>query len=121
MFRFFSSGGHHRLNQDNRGTIINVAQIISHEGFNMGHLRNDIALLRLATPVQFSRSINTVCLPTQGHRVSLTKTCYISGRKTLVQILVCRLNPSKNLNKKLSFLLFLSALQNELQNRQLRI
>lgn len=58
---------------------IKVEQLFAHEDFSMAHLKNDIALLKLKTPVMLSDKVNTVCLPEQGSRVGDGKICYITG------------------------------------------
>lgn len=42
-----------------------VSRIIIHPSFNSGNLKNDVAILKLATPVQLGTTptITTACLP----------------------------------------------------------
>ena len=57
--------GLHNQTQLKEGTILEVEELILHEDYDhdLWH-RNDIALLRLATPVQFNDKISPICLPT---------------------------------------------------------
>ena len=48
----------------------------------MQHLQNDIAVLKLASPVTLTPQIQTICLPSQGSRVAAGHQCYISGLAT---------------------------------------
>ena len=57
----------------------NLKQQISHEGFSMRHLRNDIALLQLDRPAQLSTKVNLVCLPPKGSKVTPGPKCFITG------------------------------------------
>ncbi|GAB6030888.1 hypothetical protein CHUAL_007720 [Chamberlinius hualienensis] len=61
--------------------IFNVSQLIAHEDYSLESSENDIGLIRLSRPVDFSDTIRPICLP--GHSLSITsfegKKCYISG------------------------------------------
>ncbi|XP_034474814.1 trypsin beta-like [Drosophila innubila] len=48
--------------QSEGGTLIKVAKIISHERYNIPMFANDIAVLRLAEPLAFGESINSIPL-----------------------------------------------------------
>ncbi|KAJ7389461.1 Chymotrypsinogen B [Desmophyllum pertusum] len=70
--------GAHRIHGD--GVVYRINKIIMHSGFSMSHLRNDIALLRLAVPVKLNSKVGTVCFPPMGsRRVSPGTQCWISG------------------------------------------
>ncbi|KAH8238451.1 hypothetical protein KR032_006944, partial [Drosophila birchii] len=45
------------------GVLVQVAEVIFHEGYG-SHLRNDVALLRLETPLIYSTNIQAIDLPT---------------------------------------------------------
>ena len=45
----------------------------------MSHLKNDIALLELESPVTLSDKVNTICLPMQDSRITDGHKCYITG------------------------------------------
>lgn len=55
-----------------------VIQIVVHENFNSGNLRNDIGLLILDEPVNLAENIQTVCLPPQNENFD-NSNCYASG------------------------------------------
>ena len=78
-FHHFYSGAHERFGTTDVEQSIKVKRLFVHEGFSINHLRNDIALLQLATPASLSDKVNTVCLPGQGSRVSDGHNCYITG------------------------------------------
>ena len=78
-FHHFCSGAHERLGTTDVEQSIKVKRLFVHEGFSYRHLRNDIALLQLATPASLSDKVNTVCLPEQGSRVPDGHNCYITG------------------------------------------
>lgn len=59
-----------------------AARIVLHPRFNNETLENDIALLRLASPVRRQPHINTVCLPdtpVQESELIASSSCYITG------------------------------------------
>lgn len=55
-----------------------VREVISHEQFNKGSLRNDIALLILDQPFELAENIQPVCLPPKNHNFDGNK-CFASG------------------------------------------
>lgn len=55
-----------------------ISKIIMHEKFDK-KLMNDIALLKLSSPVKTSPQVNTVCLPAQGNKAVTGSKCYIAG------------------------------------------
>ena len=78
-FLILNLGAHERLGTTEVQQKIKVKQLFAHEGFSMQHLKNDIALLQLATPAKLSDKVNTVCLPAQGSRIPDGHKCYITG------------------------------------------
>ncbi|KAM9456166.1 transmembrane protease serine 2 isoform 1-T1 [Clarias gariepinus] len=56
-----------------------VSEVISHSGYNTDTSTNDIALMKLRTPLQFSSSIAPVCLPNSGLDFSTSRTYYVTG------------------------------------------
>ncbi|KAF4082314.1 hypothetical protein AMELA_G00150140 [Ameiurus melas] len=56
-----------------------VTQIISHPGFDSNNNNNDIALMKLLTPLQISSTIRPVCLPNTGLDLSTSRTYYATG------------------------------------------
>lgn len=58
--------------------IRDVNEIVVHENFNSGNLRNDIALAFLSSPVRFNDKIATVCIPPLNTNFD-SQRCYVSG------------------------------------------
>ncbi|XP_038590801.1 chymotrypsin-like protease CTRL-1 [Micropterus salmoides] len=56
-----------------------VSQIIKHPNFNQPTLNNDIALLQLSSPVNFTNYIRPVCLAANGSIFNAGTTCWVSG------------------------------------------
>lgn len=56
-----------------------VKEVIIHEKFNRGSLRNDVALLMLDKEVEIFDNVNTVCLPPPDFVFDGYQQCYISG------------------------------------------
>lgn len=69
--------GAHRRSED--GVVYRINKIIMHAGFSMTHLRNDIALLRLAIPVKLNQKMGAVCFPKLGSRVFPGTKRWITG------------------------------------------
>jgi len=62
--------------------IRKVSQILKHPDFipaKFSNLNDDIALIKLETPIKFSDIIRPICLPTQDEAIPTTKVCAISG------------------------------------------
>ncbi|KAF5276066.1 hypothetical protein FQA39_LY00862 [Lamprigera yunnana] len=55
-----------------------IKQVITHEGFKLNNLFNDVALLVLETPFDKALHIGTICLPQYG-TVFNSKECFASG------------------------------------------
>lgn len=72
--------GKHSLEAVEEGsTSLRAAAIISHEGYNILLSRNDIALIKLSSPVTFSDTIMAACLPEQGFTLPHGERCYVTG------------------------------------------
>jgi len=57
-----------------------VQDIVIHKHFNpIGIIENDIALALLAFPVNFSASIQPVCLPEKAFMVQAGTECWVTG------------------------------------------
>ncbi|XP_025929829.1 chymotrypsin-C [Apteryx rowi] len=56
-----------------------VEKIIVHENWNSYLIINDIALIKLAKPVQESESIQAACLPPSGLLLPQGYPCYVTG------------------------------------------
>jgi len=71
--RFAIKAGAHdqTCNNANCATQVDVSQIILHPGYNPNTLVNDIALIRLATPLTYGTTIQPVCLPADDSSVTI--------------------------------------------------
>lgn len=81
-------GAHARSGTTAVQQVIRVQQVFAHEDFCYSHLKNDIALLKLATPATLSDKVNTVCLPEQGSRIAAGHQCYITGISHSIELKV---------------------------------
>jgi len=54
-----------------------ASQIFVHPGFSYRHFQNDVAVIRLATPIRFNQAVQPICLPKSAARVG--QPCYITG------------------------------------------
>ncbi|XP_047445703.1 chymotrypsin-like elastase family member 2A [Mugil cephalus] len=73
--------GKHSLQSANEpGSVaITPERIIVHENWDSANIRNDIALIKLSTPVAFSDSILAACLPAAGDVLAHDSPCYVTG------------------------------------------
>lgn len=75
-----------------KGPSVSVDKTIVHPGFTWDTLANDVALLKLAYPVQFDKYVEPVCLPTQILPLSNVQAVVAGWGRTSEQG-----NPSNNL------------------------
>uniref|UniRef100_A0A673AGR1 pancreatic elastase II n=1 Tax=Sphaeramia orbicularis TaxID=375764 RepID=A0A673AGR1_9TELE len=73
--------GKHSLETDNEaGSIaISPAKIVVHPNWDSYRIRNDIALIKLSTPVKLSNTIMPACLPPSGQVLPHDSPCYVTG------------------------------------------
>ncbi|KAM6435541.1 chymotrypsin-C-like [Liasis olivaceus] len=72
--------GNQKLKEEEAGEVaVAVEKAIVHEKWNSLLIINDIALLKLARPVQFSDTIQPSCLPAAGTLLPQDFPCYITG------------------------------------------
>ncbi|KAJ1157455.1 hypothetical protein NDU88_010167 [Pleurodeles waltl] len=73
--------GKHSLNTaDEEGSVlISPEKIIVHEKWNSFLIVNDIALIKLAEPVQVSEKIQPACLPAAGALLPNNFSCFVTG------------------------------------------
>nr|XP_046252791.1 chymotrypsin-like elastase family member 2A [Scatophagus argus] len=72
--------GKHNLKNNELGSIaISPSKIIVHENWDSYRIRNDIALIKLSTPVKLSNSITPACLPASGEILPNNYPCYVTG------------------------------------------
>ncbi|KAB0403507.1 hypothetical protein E2I00_002449 [Balaenoptera physalus] len=61
------------------GNGYRVAKVISHPNYDSKTKNNDIALMKLQTPLTFNDRVKPVCLPNPGMMLEPTQSCWISG------------------------------------------
>ncbi|NXK56715.1 CTRC protein, partial [Chauna torquata] len=72
--------GKHDLTEENDGAVaLDVEEIIVHEKWNSFFIINDIALIKLARPVQENANIQAACLPPSGLQLDNGYPCQITG------------------------------------------
>ncbi|KAM6139877.1 LOW QUALITY PROTEIN: trypsin I-P1-like [Pterocles gutturalis] len=70
-------GKHNLALTESSQQLISAAKIIRHPNYSSSTLNNDIMLIKLATPAQLNRAVQTVPLPSSC--VAAGTTCLISG------------------------------------------
>ena len=63
-----------------------VSKIIMHPNYARNTINNDIALMKLSSPVIMNDHVNTVCLPNATDAVSVGARCYITGKSSNLYI-----------------------------------
>ncbi|KAB5567392.1 hypothetical protein PHYPO_G00232220 [Pangasianodon hypophthalmus] len=73
--------GKHSLNTANEAgsIVLGVQKIFVHPQWDSQRIRNDIALIKLASPVQYSSKITPACLPADGLVLPNGYSCYVTG------------------------------------------
>ncbi|XP_031573889.1 chymotrypsin-like protease CTRL-1 [Actinia tenebrosa] len=71
------AGAHRRRGSTSVQQTVRLTQIIEHPSYDNRRIVNDIALLRLAKPIQMSDKVGAVCLTKS--RPDPGKRCYITG------------------------------------------
>lgn len=61
------------------GSRHQVERVISHPNYDSKTKNNDIALMKLQTPLAFNDVVKPVCLPNPGMMLDLAQECWISG------------------------------------------
>lgn len=77
---FVRLGDHHSEIYENSEIEIYIENWFIHEDFRKGQLmNNDIAVIQLKQPIQFTNYIQPICLPNKETRYEPGKNCTISG------------------------------------------
>uniref|UniRef100_A0A7M4FLG0 Chymotrypsin-C-like n=1 Tax=Crocodylus porosus TaxID=8502 RepID=A0A7M4FLG0_CROPO len=72
--------GKQNLKEEEAGSVAaGVEKIIVHEKWNSIQIINDIALIKLAEPVELSKTIQPACLPPAGEILPQGFPCYVTG------------------------------------------
>ncbi|XP_016891320.1 chymotrypsin-like elastase family member 2A [Cynoglossus semilaevis] len=72
--------GKHSLKASEDGSVsLTAAEIITHEDYNIFLSRNDIALIKLSSPVTLSDTISPACLPEEDVTLAHGSPCYVTG------------------------------------------
>ncbi|XP_062316171.1 chymotrypsin-C-like [Osmerus eperlanus] len=72
-------GKHNLINEEEGSLYVAPAKIVVHEKWTQLFIRNDIALIKLETPVTFSDSVMAACLPEAGFLLPHNEPCYVTG------------------------------------------
>lgn len=73
-------GDHHSEEREGSEVEVFIQNWVIHEDFRKGqHMNNDIAVILLKTPIQFTNFIQPVCLPPKDTVYTPGKNCTISG------------------------------------------
>ncbi|KAM6976931.1 chymotrypsin-like elastase family member 2A [Aplochiton taeniatus] len=72
-------GKHNLIETEESSLFLGTATIIVHETWNPLFIRNDIALIKLESPVTFTDSIMAACLPKAGFLLPNNEPCYVTG------------------------------------------
>ncbi|XP_067250831.1 chymotrypsin-like elastase family member 2A isoform X1 [Chanodichthys erythropterus] len=72
-------GKHYMMENESGSVAISPSKIIIHKGWDSNTLRNDIALIKLQSPVTQSDTIMPACLPTDGYILPHNALCYVTG------------------------------------------
>lgn len=70
-------GEHSSYSRDQYEKEYRASQVIAHPGFSFRHMQNDVALIRLSSPIAFNKGAQPICLPSAPARVG--QGCYITG------------------------------------------
>ena len=63
----------------NKGKDIKISKVISHNYTASTTMDNDIAILKLATPLTLGKNVQAICLPSATFNPAVGATCFISG------------------------------------------
>ncbi|XP_034027430.1 chymotrypsin-like elastase family member 2A [Thalassophryne amazonica] len=72
-------GKHNLMETEPNAVLMGTAKIIVHEKWNPLFIRNDIALIKLESPVSFSDAIMASCLPPAGFILPHNESCFVTG------------------------------------------
>uniref|UniRef100_A0A8C2Q251 pancreatic elastase II n=1 Tax=Cyprinus carpio TaxID=7962 RepID=A0A8C2Q251_CYPCA len=67
------------LSSESGSLAISPSRIIVHENWDSYNIRNDIALIKLSSPVTFTDKISPACLPNSGSILPHNYSCHVTG------------------------------------------
>uniref|UniRef100_A0A5S6Q672 Peptidase S1 domain-containing protein n=1 Tax=Trichuris muris TaxID=70415 RepID=A0A5S6Q672_TRIMR len=72
--------GAHRLSMYETGQQnVRVKRMIAHKSYNFSNPQSDIALIQLEYPVQFSKTVQPICLPPEAETPEPGEVCLVAG------------------------------------------
>lgn len=71
------AGAHNAYTSESSQQVVAVAEIIEHPLYNPTTIENDIALLRLASPLTINAEVSPVCLPSET--LPTGTDCWVTG------------------------------------------
>lgn len=72
-------GKHNLVETEEEAVFMGPANIIVHENWSALFIRNDIALIKLESPVTFSDSIKAACVPAADVLLPHNESCFVTG------------------------------------------
>ena len=73
-------GDLHRSVNDTTEQKHQVELVIAHPNYDGSSINNDIALMKLRTPVMMNDHVLTACLPNKTDIIAVGSTCFITGK-----------------------------------------
>lgn len=70
-------GDHDMLNIGGE-TIANVSEWIIHPNYDANTILNDISMIKLQKPIEFTNTISPICLPNDTY-TNVNSTCFLTG------------------------------------------
>ncbi|ELW53211.1 Transmembrane protease serine 2 [Tupaia chinensis] len=71
------------------GSGYRIEKVISHSNYDSNNKNNDIALMKLQTPLTFNDKVKPVCLPNPGLMLEPEQPCWISGWGATYEKVTC--------------------------------
>ena len=72
--------GDRSIHKENTSVVVPIRNIIVHPQLSVvGTIQKDLALLQLLYPVNFSMTIQPICIPQKTFQVEAGTTCWVTG------------------------------------------
>lgn len=75
----FRAGRHYKDGSDPYEQSSAARNIINHESYNDYTMTNDVAVIRLSTPLRFTNQVKAVCLPSRTSSLPANTKVYVTG------------------------------------------